>query len=102
LRLRHAGELEEDLAQNYAPDVILLTHEGAYRGHRGVRRAAKVLNEFVPDGIYRYVNQYVRDRYAFLEWSAKGTRGKRCYGWDGFVIRRGRIIAQMIYFHCEP
>jgi len=79
----------------------LLTHEGVYRGHRGVRRAAQVLKRYVPGETYRYTNKHVVDGYAFLEWKAKGTRGKTCYGWDGFVIRRGRIVAQMIYFHCE-
>jgi len=100
LRLRDAGELEQDLARNYAADVVLLTHEGIYRGHRGVRRAARVLKKFVPDGKYRYTNRHVVDGFAFLEWRAKGARGKRCFGWDGFVIRRGRILAQMIYFRC--
>lgn len=100
LRLRDAGQLENDLARNYAPDALLLTHEGMYRGHAGVRQAAKVLGRHVPDGKYRYTNKHVVDGYAYLEWRAKGPRGQRCFGWDGFVIRRGRIIAQMIYFRC--
>jgi len=100
LRLRDAGQLEKDLATNYSADVVLLTHEGVYRGHRGVRRAARVLAKFVPDGKYRYTNRHVVDGFAFLEWKATGARGAKCFGWDGFVIRRGRILAQMIYFRC--
>ena len=100
LRLRDAGQLELDLARNYAANVLLLTHEGIYRGHAGVRRAARVLKRHAGECNYRYTNKHVVDGYAYLEWRARGPRGRRCFGWDGFVIRRGRIVAQMIYFNC--
>jgi len=101
LRLREKGRLDEDLAKNYVPNVLLLTHEGAYHGHNGVRRAAQVLKRFVPSGKYKYTNTHVVGAYAYLEWKAAGARGRRCFGWDGFVIRRGRIVVQMIYFSCR-
>jgi hypothetical protein len=100
LRLRERGDLETDLQQNYARKVVLVTYEGVYRGYRGARRSARVLKRFVPDGKYRYTNRHVVEDYAYLEWRANPPRRKPCHGWDSFVIRRGRIVAQMIYFHC--
>ena len=100
LRLRSAGELERDLAENYAENVLLLTHEGPYHGHDGVRKAADVLRRFVSDGEYHYRNKYVAGEYAYLEWVAPGRDDAQCKGWDGFVIVRGWIVAQMVYFSC--
>ncbi|HYG56391.1 MAG TPA: nuclear transport factor 2 family protein [Burkholderiales bacterium] len=100
LELREKGELERDIAENYHADIVLLTHEGAYHGHDGIRRASKVLRSHVRDGKYRYTNRYVDGEYAYLEWEAESADGGHCYGWDGFVIRAGRIVAQMVYFYC--
>lgn len=40
LRLRLEGDLEDDMARNYAADVVLLTGCGVFRGHDGVRASA--------------------------------------------------------------
>ena len=102
LRLREAGKLERDIAENYAEHVVLLTHEGVYRGAAGVRHAAAVLARHVADSNYEYLKKHVADDYAYLEWRARGRNGGECHGWDAFVIREGRIVAQMIYFACTP
>lgn len=100
LALRRRGATEEDIAENYAEDVVLLTHEGIYRGHEGIHKAAHVLKSFVRDGNYTYLNKHVADDYAYLEWTAKSNGGAPCQGWDAFVIREGRIVAQMVHFRC--
>src|SRR5690349_15862985 len=48
LRRRRDGDLEGDIAHNYAKDVVLLTGFGLFRGHAGVRRAAQILHEQLP------------------------------------------------------
>ena len=36
LRCRREGAVEEDLARNYAADVVFLTARGLFHGHAGV------------------------------------------------------------------
>src|SRR3712207_1776543 len=54
LRLRQEADLENDLARNYAEDVVLLTGFGVFRGHDGVRAAAARLRRQVPGSSYAY------------------------------------------------
>jgi hypothetical protein len=52
LRLRGDGRLEEDLARNYSPDVVVFSSEGRFQGHDGIRRTAHVLYQYVERGRY--------------------------------------------------
>ena len=37
--------VEEDIAENYSPEVVQLTCMGTYRGHEGVRQGNRILEE---------------------------------------------------------
>jgi hypothetical protein len=48
LAYREAGDVDGDLATNYASDVVLLSAEGIDHGHSGVRQASALLLSAVP------------------------------------------------------
>jgi hypothetical protein len=103
LRLRKEGKLEEDLALNYAPDVVQLTAaSGVRRGHDGVRAGAQELREQLPNSEYRYVCREVEGEIAFLVWEADSTAGRVRNGVDTFLIRGGKIVLQTIQYCVEP
>jgi hypothetical protein len=62
LEKRKAGLVEEDIQENYAPDVVQLTCTGIYRGHKGVRDGSCMLKESLPDGKFDYYNVLVDGR----------------------------------------
>nr|MBA2239785.1 nuclear transport factor 2 family protein [Solirubrobacterales bacterium] len=72
LRMRREGDLERDLAENYHPEVIVLTAREAFRGRDGVRRSAHRLWRAVAEGgSYIYDSVLVEDRLGLLEWRAR-------------------------------
>jgi hypothetical protein len=72
LELRKRGDLEQDLARNYAPDVVVLTARGVLRGHDGVRESAALLYQAIRNANrYEYENAQCEDRVALLEWRAR-------------------------------
>ncbi|QKT03481.1 nuclear transport factor 2 family protein [Ectothiorhodospiraceae bacterium 2226] len=103
LRLAQAGEVEADLARNFAPDVVLLSAYGVFRGHEGVRRAARLLAAQLPGGRWEYRTVLVEGELGFLEWGGRGTDGVRVEdGADSFVIRDGRIRAMTMHYTVLP
>jgi hypothetical protein len=98
LNKRMKGQTEQDIEQNYAEDVVLLTGTGIFRGREGVRQSAAELAHYVPDATFTYRTRLVEGENAFLEWEAQSSRGPVCDGADGFVIRDGRIVAQTIHY----
>ena len=99
LALRKAGDLESDLAENYAEDVRLLTTgEGLNHGHDGVRKLAEVLRTYLPDGNYAYEQVLVDGDVGMLTWTGRGDDAVVHDGADSFVIRDGLIRAQTIHY----
>lgn len=98
LQLRDAQDLEADIRTNYAPDVVLMTCTGVFRGHDGVRASAAELNRYFPDGKFEYVRRMVEGDIAFLVWTGRSPVGEVKDGADSFVIRDGRIVAQTIHY----
>jgi hypothetical protein len=99
LRLRLQQKLEEDLALNYAPDVVQLTAtSGIRRGHDGVRSGARELARELPGARFEYVLCEVEGEIAFLVWNAESDRGSVLAGADTFLIRGGKIQVQTIQF----
>lgn len=96
--LREAGRLEDDLARNYDPDVLILSGRVALRGHAGVRRAAELLGEAVDSGSYRFRALVVGDRMGLAEWSAEGEDASIRDGVDSYLIEDGQIRAQTIHY----
>jgi hypothetical protein len=98
LRYRRENDLERDLGENYAPDVVLLSYEGVHVGHDGVRTLAGILRRYVAADDYSYDQIVVHGEHALLRWSAAGDTCRVDVGVDSFVVRGGRIVAQTIYF----
>jgi hypothetical protein len=93
LRRRAAGEIEEDLRENFDPDVIVVASDGAHRGPDGVRYLAMRLREDVPDPRFTFDTVELHHDLALVSWQASGG-GRSARGVDSYVIRDGRIVAQ--------
>lgn len=98
LRLRAAGDLETDLRENYANDVVLLCSYGVFQGVDAVRQSADRLGLQLPGAHFDYVTRVTHGEYAFLEWKATSDRFRINNGADSFVIRNGRIHMQTIHY----
>ncbi len=102
LEYRLAGDLERDLAENYSPEVVLLSWgEGVRHGHDGVRFLAGVLGTYLPDGSYRYEDVVSDGRFGLLRWEGRGPRTEVRDGVDSFVVEDGVIVAQTIHYVAE-
>lgn len=77
LQVSTEGSLKEDLVRNYAPDLVVLTGRGVYRGHD-------------------YLTQLVEGDVAFLEWTARVDRARVDDGADSYVIRNGRTSRRQL------
>jgi hypothetical protein len=99
---RSARAVEEDLARNYAEDVVLLTGFGLYRGHEGVRQLARLLFAQLPCVAYEYRTRLVDGEVAFLEWAARCSTATVEDGADSFLIRDGKIVVQTIHYTVRP
>jgi hypothetical protein len=102
--LARAGreDVEGDIENNFAPDCVLLTSFGRFEGHNGVRAAAALLEEQVPEAKYLYTQRAVHGEIAFLEWTAVGRGAVVGDGADTFLIRDDRIRVATIHYTVEP
>lgn len=98
LACRQSGDLEGDLDRNYAPDVVMLTMEGVFRGKEGVRENARRLRMYFPGQRFTFPVKWVVDRFAFLEWRAEDDSAETLDGSDTFVIENGRIVCQTVRY----
>lgn len=99
LERRKQGDLEGDLRDNYADDVVMLSWgEGAQRGKDAVRRLAGVLNSYLPEGDYQYHQVLVEGAYAMLQWTGRSRSTQVHDGADSYVVVDGRIVAQTIHY----
>lgn len=98
LQLRLDGDLERDLRENYAEDVLVLSGFATYRGHEGVRQSAAQLAEAIEGGSFTYARTVIEDEYAFLEWTARDGDMAIADGADSFRIVDGRIVFQSIHY----
>lgn len=98
LRQSKSGRVDEDLARNYAEDVVVLTGTGVFRGHEGLRQLSERLRQELPEARFDYRTQLVEGELGFLEWSARSASTCVNDGADSYVIRDGRIVAQTIHY----
>lgn len=98
LMRRLSDDVTGDIEENYAPEVVVLTGSGIYRGHEGVARCAEELARLVGGGRYRYEETLVCEEFAFLEWSVEGDVADVVDGADSFLVRDGRILMQTVHY----
>ena len=103
LRRREQGDLESDIAQNYAQDVVIMSNFGTFHGHDGVRQSESILHQQLPSGRhYTYVQSLTDQSIAFEKWDGTSTRMHVKDGVDFFIIKDGRIQLQLIYYKPLP
>jgi hypothetical protein len=95
---RRKGLVEEDLATNYADDVVLLTVNSNGVGHEAIRHSASRLDHQMPKPRFEFLARQVRGPFALLIWSGKSDRDGAIDGADTFVIEDGLIRLQTIHY----
>lgn len=98
LRESQVGSIEDDLARNYAPDLVVLSGRGIHRGHDGLRQLAELLRQELPNATFEYGTRLVEGEMGFLEWTARADGARVEDGADSYLIRHGRIVAQTIHY----
>lgn len=100
LAKRKAGKVDEDIAKNFSPQVVLLTGTGVFKGHQGVQDSSAELRSYAGDqATFSYKKVLVEGDYAFLEWTATNPDGREVRdGADSFVVKNGKIVAQTIHY----
>lgn len=98
LALAQQGDIETDIARNFASDCVLMTTYGTFRGHAGVREAADLLERQMGPGGYTYIQQCCHGELAFLEWSAETERASIPDGADSYWIKDGQVRAMTIHY----
>jgi hypothetical protein len=98
LRRRGAGEVEEDLRENFDNHVAVLASDGVHRGHDGVRYLLLLLREDLPDATFGWRLALVEGEIALVEWEARSPGGHAEEGVDSYVIRGGRIVGMTMSF----
>jgi len=101
LKLAREKKLEEDLERNNAQDVVLLTNYGTFHGHKGVREAAELLSNQLPNGSYDYKLKLCHENICFLQWAGDSEESSIANGADSFLIEDGKIKIQTIFYTVE-
>jgi len=101
LARRERGDIEGDLEQNYAGDIVLLCERGVLKGWDAVRASAKALSEQLPGASFRVSLKAVDGEHALLQWNAESAKMRVDAGVDTFVIREGRIVLQTVSYQLK-
>ena len=100
--LRTEDRLEDDILRNYAENVVIVSNFGTFFGHDGVRHSASLLHMLLPTYRYRISSFYAHGEVAFEEWEADAPNVTVKEGIDAFIIKRGKIGVQTIYYEPGP
>lgn len=98
LRESQVGSIEDDLARNYASDLVVLSGRGIHRGHDGLRQLAELLRQELPNATFEYRTRLVEGEMGFLEWTARADGALVEDGADSYLIREGLIVGQTIHY----
>ncbi|MFE7565132.1 nuclear transport factor 2 family protein [Kitasatospora sp. NPDC057500] len=90
------GDLDR-IAGNYTEDAVLITPDGEFRGHDGVRRVIGRLLTDLPQAEWSLTPQFA-DGILFLRWTAATATHRVADGTDTFVFRDGLISAQTVRY----
>jgi hypothetical protein len=98
LKLAQEGKLEEDLKNNYAEDIVLLTNYGTFHGYEGTKEASELLNNQLPKGTYDYKLKLYHKKIYFLHWTGDSEESYILDGADSYLIEKGKIKIQTIFY----
>jgi ketosteroid isomerase-like protein len=81
---------------DYAPDAVLFTKDGAFKGVEAIRPLFEALIvEFgKPGATFNMKQQLVEGDYAYILWTAETADNVYELATDTFVVREGNIVAQ--------
>lgn len=102
LALAQEGDVETDIRRNFATDCVLMTTYGTFRGHEGIRDAARLLEEQIGKTRYDYRTRATHGELGFLEWAASSDRGRIEDGADSYWVHDGLIRAMTIHYTVQP
>jgi ketosteroid isomerase-like protein len=91
-----AGDVEAIMA-DYAEDAVLITPDGALKGHAQIRSlfAQIFAHMFPPDSTsLNLTKRVVEGEIAYILWSGSSAHYHALLGTDTFVMRDGKIVAQ--------
>ena len=102
LELRRIGDLDTDLARNYAESSVLLCRYGVSEGHNAIRGSAQLLALQLPAVRFEYLACITHGESGFLEWRAESPDALIEDGADSYLIRDGLILVQTIHYTLIP
>ncbi len=102
LEYRKQHNLEEDIAHNYSPDLIVMTEWGIFQGLDGIRHTASLLHKQLPDARFDYEEVLFEKEFGFLKWAGQSKHYQTLDGADSYVVRDGKIIFQSIHYTVKP
>ena len=100
IQCRQDGDIERDIARNYAADVVVLTSNGPAAGHDAVRHYDAILRKHVPHD-YEIITEDTHGRFGFIAWRAREPGKSVEDGADSFVVENGRIVFQSIHYSIQ-
>ncbi len=102
LEYRKQHNLEEDIAHNYSPDLVVMTEWGTFNGLDGIRHTASILHEQLPEARYDYKEVLCEKEFGFLKWAGLSKDYQTLDGADSYVVRDGKIVFQSIHYTVKP
>jgi hypothetical protein len=96
------GDIEGDLRDNYAEDLVFIEPSGVFHGREEIPAAAELLERAIPNARFEYVIRIVEGDVGYLVWRAENENRRVDDGTDTYVFRNGRIIAQTAYYTVKP
>jgi hypothetical protein len=92
------GSIDEDLKNNFSEDLVILTGEGIFHGHEGLKKLNEKLLKQIPNAQYEYRTKEFDTKIGFLEWRASSEKTTVQDGADSYVVIDGKIVAQTIHY----
>jgi hypothetical protein len=82
--------------------VIIVSNFGTFFGHAGVRQSGTLLRTLLPTYQYKFDSLLIHKDIAFEEWEADTEEVSVKDAIDAFVIKKGKIRVQTIYYLGKP
>ena len=99
LRLKMMGFIEEDIANNYSENAVIISPQGKFFGHDGIRESAEILKREIGENAeFEYIKTDTGAELAYLIWKSKSKEKIVEYGVDSFLIKNDKIEIQSTFF----
>jgi ketosteroid isomerase-like protein len=101
----HASALASgDIArilEDYRDDAVLLTPDGSFHGHNGIRQFLTAALGALPEAEFSMSTAAFEGDALLAVWSVRSPKGSITDAVDTFVFADGRIRLQTTVFHVE-